>query len=168
MSDIKIYVADLAAYNNGKLHGVWIDATEDLDAIYEQIQQMLKNSPEGFSEEWSLDDYEGFGNYRLEAYTSIETAHEIAMFFEEHGDAGIVALEYCNDLNEAKEMMEDRYHGCHESEEDFAEQLFEDCGDVPEHLQYYIDYEKVARDLFINDYVSLKAENREIHVFSRY
>ena len=24
--DIRIYVADLAAYNNGKLHGVWIDA----------------------------------------------------------------------------------------------------------------------------------------------
>ena len=32
MSDeIRIYVADLAAYNNGKLHGVWIDATSDLD-----------------------------------------------------------------------------------------------------------------------------------------
>ena len=24
--EIRIYVADLAAYNNGKLHGVWIDA----------------------------------------------------------------------------------------------------------------------------------------------
>ena len=28
-SDFKIYVADLAAYNNGKLHGVWIDAMAD-------------------------------------------------------------------------------------------------------------------------------------------
>ena len=27
--EIRIYVADLAAYNNGKLHGVWIDATQD-------------------------------------------------------------------------------------------------------------------------------------------
>ena len=27
-AEIRIYVADLAAYNNGKLHGVWIDATD--------------------------------------------------------------------------------------------------------------------------------------------
>jgi hypothetical protein len=31
--EIRIYVADLAAYNNGKLHGVWINATDDMDAI---------------------------------------------------------------------------------------------------------------------------------------
>ncbi len=166
MSDIKIYVADLAAYNNGKLHGVWIDATQDVDTIHDQIQQMLKASPEGFSEEWSLDDYEGFGKYRLEAYTSIETTHEIAVFFEEHGEAGMAALQYCNDLDEAKEMMEDHYHGCHDSEEDFAEQLFEDCYEIPDHLQYYIDYEKVARDLFVNDYVSMNANDGQIHVFS--
>ncbi|WP_202940975.1 antirestriction protein ArdA [Alteromonas macleodii] len=28
--EISIYVADLAAYNNGILHGVWIDATQVL------------------------------------------------------------------------------------------------------------------------------------------
>ena len=31
--EIRIYVADLAAYNNGKLHGVWINASDDLDDI---------------------------------------------------------------------------------------------------------------------------------------
>lgn len=33
--EIRIYVADLAAYNNGILHGVWIDACDDLDTIEE-------------------------------------------------------------------------------------------------------------------------------------
>ena len=42
--EIRIYVADLAAYNNGKLHGVWIDATQDLDAIQDQINAMLADS----------------------------------------------------------------------------------------------------------------------------
>ena len=51
---INIYVADLAAYNNGKLHGVWIDATQDLDGIQEQINQMLADSPEGFAEEYAI------------------------------------------------------------------------------------------------------------------
>lgn len=39
-NEISIYVADLAAYNNGKLHGVWINATDDLDDIQEQVNRM--------------------------------------------------------------------------------------------------------------------------------
>ena len=39
--EIRIYVACLAAYNNGKLHGVWIDATDDIDDIQDQINDML-------------------------------------------------------------------------------------------------------------------------------
>lgn len=60
-TEIRIYVADLAAYNNGKLHGVWINATDDLDAIREQVNQMLAASPEGFAEEYAIHDHEGFG-----------------------------------------------------------------------------------------------------------
>ena len=41
--EIRIYVADLAAYNNGRLHGVWIDATEEMDDIWAQVNQMLKS-----------------------------------------------------------------------------------------------------------------------------
>lgn len=60
MTEPKIYVADLAAYNNGKLHGVWIDATLDLEDIQAAVSSMLKNSPEGFAEEYAIHDYEGF------------------------------------------------------------------------------------------------------------
>ena len=38
-----------------------------------------------------------------------------------------------------------------ESEEEFAEILAEETMEIPKHLIYYIDYEKLARDLFIND-----------------
>ncbi len=61
--EIRIYVADLAAYNNGKLLGVWIDATQDPDDIQEQIYEMLVNSSEGFSEEYAIHDNEGFRGY---------------------------------------------------------------------------------------------------------
>ena len=64
--DIRIYVADLAAYNNGKLHGVWINVTDDFDDIREQINKMLASSPEGFSEECAIHDYEGFDGYSLD------------------------------------------------------------------------------------------------------
>lgn len=36
MENPAIYVADLAAYNNGILHGVWIDATKDIADIWQK------------------------------------------------------------------------------------------------------------------------------------
>jgi antirestriction protein ArdA len=80
-TEIRIYVTDLAAYNNGKLHGVWINVTDDLDDIQEQINKMLASSPEGFAEEYAIHDYEGFDGYSLGEYEGIEAAHEIACLF---------------------------------------------------------------------------------------
>lgn len=44
MSDIRIYVACLASYNAGVLHGAWIDATQDADAIQSEVDAMLRAS----------------------------------------------------------------------------------------------------------------------------
>ncbi len=41
----KIYVACLAAYNNGNLYGKWIDADQDESDIYQEIYQMMIDSP---------------------------------------------------------------------------------------------------------------------------
>ena len=40
----RIYAACLASYNNGVLHGLWIDATTDIDAMQAEINAMLKAS----------------------------------------------------------------------------------------------------------------------------
>ena len=61
----RIYVACLAAYNNGELHGAWIDADQDADAIREEIAVILTTSPEPNAEEWAIHDYEGFGDHKL-------------------------------------------------------------------------------------------------------
>lgn len=45
MIERRIYVACLAAYNNGVLHGRWIDATTDADEMQEAVWKMLKKSP---------------------------------------------------------------------------------------------------------------------------
>ncbi|WP_273241477.1 antirestriction protein ArdA [Hyphomonas atlantica corrig.] len=49
----RIYVACLAAYNNGRLHGAWIDATEP-DEMMQGVRAMLAASPEPGAEEWSI------------------------------------------------------------------------------------------------------------------
>ena len=39
--------------------------------------------------------------------------------------------------------------------------------EIPKHLEFYIDYEKFARDLFISDYFSAEAEGCKVYVFRR-
>lgn len=40
----RIYAACLASYNNGVLHGRWIEASSDVDEMQEQIDAMLRES----------------------------------------------------------------------------------------------------------------------------
>lgn len=40
----RIYVACLASYNAGELHGVWIDADQDPDDVWNEIRSMLRSS----------------------------------------------------------------------------------------------------------------------------
>ncbi len=86
--EIRIYIADLAAYNNGRLHGIWINACDELNDIKAQINKMLATSPEGFAEEYAIHDYEGLGGYALNEYEGIEAAHNIACFIAEYPEFG--------------------------------------------------------------------------------
>lgn len=43
-STIRIYVACLASYTNGVLHGAWVDADQDADAIQQEVNVMLSQS----------------------------------------------------------------------------------------------------------------------------
>lgn len=168
MTTPQIYVACLAAYNSGFLHGEWIDATQDIDAIYLEINKILKTSPIQPAEEFAIHDFEGFGNERLSEYDSIEHVVKTAEFIAEHGELGGALLGNYT-IEEAKTLLEDHYNGFYDSEVDFASCIFEDCyaNSMPENLKFYFDYEAFARDLFINDYFSVEA-NDKIHVFSNY
>ena len=64
----KVYVACLAAYNNGILHGQWIEANQGKEGIQEEIQDMLSKSPIPGAEEWAIHDYEGFCGLRISEY----------------------------------------------------------------------------------------------------
>lgn len=167
MSDIQIYVADLAAYNNGILHGVWIDATLELDDIYQQVKQMLKQSPVESSEEIAVHDYEGFGSYSVSEYSGLEELHNVACFIERHGELGAKILSHCcDDLDKATKMLEENYNGEYESVADYARQLTEDTGDIPKHLEFYIDYEKMGRDMEISgDIFTIEMAHNEVHIF---
>ncbi|EGR3328475.1 hypothetical protein DMX30_13680 [Vibrio parahaemolyticus] len=60
-------------------------------------------------------------------------------------DAEVIAAGLDCDIE--LENIEDAYCGHWESDEDYAQSLAEDCGDIPEHLWSYIDWERYARDI---------------------
>ena len=151
MDNPEIYVACLAAYNNGILHGRWISATQGTDVIYQDIHDMLAESPIENAEEWALHDYSGFGGIALDEYESIEHVANIADFIVEHGELGAPLLsEYS--IDDAQTLLNDCYQGVYDSEIDFSQYIFEACysNSIPKNLMFYIDLEAFSRDLFIN------------------
>ncbi len=161
-----IYVACLAAYNCGYLHGKWINAMQGVDGIYHDINNMLAKSPIQGSEEWGIHDYSGFSSMRIDEYECVETIAQMADFIGEHGELGAALMsEYS--IDDAKRCLEDHYHGAWDCEVDFAQSLFEDCYSdaIPDYLAGYFDREAFSRDLFVNDYFSVEAQGL-IYVFS--
>jgi antirestriction protein len=184
-TETRIYVACLAAYNNGKLHGRWIDATQGADEIWEEIRAMLKASPEPGAEEHAIHDYEGFYGIRLSEYESIERVAEIAAIIEEHGPAFAYYANYVGG-DPSAEDFEEAYRGEWESEEAFAEEHVNEMGwegiparlEIPsgpygqtrevnifEELGGAIDMEYIARKLFMGDYFSADGDG-VTYVFS--
>ena len=162
----RIYVACLAAYNSGCLHGRWIEATTP-DEIWTEVRAMLVASPEPDAEEHAIHDYEGFEGASLSEYSSFETVCELADFIEEHGELGSrLYRHFGDDLEQARAAFED-YAGEYRSAADFAEQLHGDTGtEIPESLRYYIDWQALARDMALNgELMVFQTGFDEVHIF---
>lgn len=162
----RIYNACLAAYNSGILHGEWINIEDDIDETWNQIRNVLASSPIPDAEEWAIHDFEGFGGVRLSEYEGIERVHELAEFISEHEEVGALALNhYCGNIEDATRALEN-YMGCYTSIGDYAQEITESCTEIPEHLQFYIDYERMGRDMDMSgDILAIEAKFDEVHIF---
>lgn len=155
----KIYVASLSDYNNGRLHGAWIELDgKDASEVSEEITAMLEASPSAKAygtkaEEYAIHDHEGFGGVAVGEYDSIGKLVEKAEVIVEHGeDVGAGFLVHAADLGWELDSFEDRSRGLWTSFAEFAEELFDDVfSDVvkaAESTNYLtVDYEGFARDL---------------------
>ncbi|HEX7822841.1 MAG TPA: antirestriction protein ArdA [Sphingobium sp.] len=163
----KIYVACLAAYNNGYLHGAWIDADQEAWAIYDEIATMLKASPIPDAEEWAIHDYEGFEGIRIEEYSGIDGVAEKAAFIVEHGKLGAELIAHFMELGEARDAINDRYLGAYSDLADYVQGVTEECVTIPQSLRFYIDWQAMARDAEMSgDLFTIQTAHDEIHVFA--
>lgn len=174
-SERRIYVACLAAYNAGTLHGEWIDADQDAEDIHAAVQEMLKRSPEPGAEEWAIHDYEGFGPIKLSESESFVTVAALAKAIEEHGEIFAHFYQDQNsDVEQALSDFSDNYNGEWDSLADYVENYWEDCGEFKGdektwwHPTNYIDWERMAKDLELSGDVFTIEHDGKVHVFNNH
>lgn len=158
MSDYRIYVACLASYNNGVLHGRWIDlGGTDEETVQEEIAAMLRESPcpnvevdcpecggrklsllpcplcrgKGkvpSAEEWAIHDYEGFPSSFGE-YASIGELLRYANLHEKYGAAFEVWYRNADaDIKTDEDAFNEAYEGEFDELSDWAERFIEETG----------------------------------------
>ena len=159
----RAYFASLTDYNNGVLHGVWVDLTMGVEHVEEEIQKMLEASPTAketgeTAEEWAVHDLEAMGSI---SEHDIDELCEMGEAVDQYGQAYIEFVE--NYGNSLISEFQDSYQGEYSTEVDFAYEFIDATGmldGVDQNIAQYFDYEKFAKDLFMSDYTMLNG-----HVF---
>jgi antirestriction protein len=171
----RIYVASLSDYNNGELHGEWIDAAQDIEDVHQQIATMLaRSSTTSLAEEYAVHDYEGFGPYRVGEYEPIDSVVRIAHGIAEHGLAFAAWAEQCDGDPERLAKFENAFLGSYDSLTDYAEQMLDDLGlqriideHVPESLQPFVtvDAQAFGNDLVLGGDIAVARHDEGVWVF---
>ncbi len=169
VAEPRIYVACLAAYNDGILHGAWVDANQSADELGAAVQAMLAASPVAGAEEWAIHDYEGFGTLRLSEWESFERVSGIAEGVSQHGPAYAAWLDYDDSRDPADiDSFLDSYRGEWNSLRDYAEDFADSTGlyelaDQAGSSYVTVDIDMLERDLDIEMYTA--ASDHGVYVF---
>ena len=137
----RIYVACLAAYNNGILHGKWIDASSDESEMQEAVDAMLAESPIEDAEEWAIHDCEGFAH--LDEYEDFDVIAERVGHWETYGQDEVEAYEGYFGQFDPEDFLDRYAGGCRDYHSDrrrFACEQFEEL--------MLCDYTEEQRDTF--------------------
>ena len=163
---IKIYVASLEAYNQGRMVGDWVTPTDYLS--FEKFNDAIQVATE-YADEVAVHDYDGINlsneypnfeelYYFCQALKDSWVDDEVIMAYAEHtGD----------DLdNELIANAEDYYVGTFDSFQEYADDFAdEQLYITDDFLKSYFDYERYARDLRY-DYTVLDLSDSNVAIFN--
>jgi antirestriction protein len=137
--------------------GIWVDLlpVRSWDDIKEQLETAF---PDSVVDEILIADCEGhiarpFMTTSCDGFSMTEWADFAEALETTHLDIEVVEA-YCSNFCYPSDIeidkIEEAYAGQFDSDEDFATDMLEQCGDldsIPEGLRYYFDYSAYARDL---------------------
>ena len=156
-----VYVGTYHKYSCGSLFGKWLDLTAFAD--YDEFLAVCRYlHHDEVSPEFMAQDFEGFPReWYTEGFMSereFDLIREFAELDEDEREAFEVYVSaFGSSRNDSTifDNFREAYCGKWSSEEEYAEQLVEDCcmlEGAPEFLKSYFNYAAFARDLFIDDY----------------
>ena len=163
---LNIFVNTWGNYNtNGADGGEWITLPMDTD----KLEEVLENIAEAMGDEdpeWAIHDYEWTTEIEMDEISEYENIHDLnekcqdicklEEWESEEIAAAIDAFGYSFD-----EAMDRQQRGCFifypgRDLEEVAEEIINDCYDLPEFALRYFDYEAFARDLSFDGYTETK------------
>jgi len=165
----RIYVACLASYNSGILHGAWFDASANVDDMQAAIDAVIESSPVPDAEEWAFHDYEGLG--LLHEYQCLDSIAEMVEMYETYCQGPVVA--YVSNHGEWNEShFRDSFIG---EVEDYPWEIerwlvgqfylgLHLTGDDLEFFGEWADEAKIARTM-AHDYTFVSGENKVAYIF---
>ena len=163
----QVYVGTYAKYNNGSIGGAWIDLEScgDVDNFLEKCAELHANEADP---ELMFQDIKGFPR---------------SFYGESHIDPAVFDwLELDEDDRELLEVYQDNvesngdiaaareaFSGKFDSESDWAEQYWDDCGmlsEEPEFARQYIDFESYARDCRLGGDMTFVRHDGDVWAFN--
>lgn len=175
-AEYKIYVACLASYNNGLLHGRWVDVTQGVDYIRDEVEAMLKESPIDDAEEWAIHEYD-LGGVRIGENEDLERVADIGKLLSEGTYpapviAHIIGENEGAEIDRIVDILEESYIGEYEDLGDYARHYCEDgyhIQAVPYWLSSYIDYDAMGREWdYSGDIRGIENGHKSVYVLRRY
>ena len=160
-----IYVANLGAYNAGRLIGEWLDLTKfnDVEDLQKEVDRIANINPVLYGDEWAIHDTSNFPD--LGENPNLEDVIKVSELIKQlHNGYAAVKGFLDNWSVDDLEHFGESFCGAYSSFKEYAEQLFDDTMEVPEHLTSYIDYDAFAYDLKM-DYATAEAPNCETFIY---
>ena len=152
---LSVYITNLDEYVKGNLMGEWVS----LPIEESDFKDFLKTI--GNPEEYAIHDYEnnlGLDGLKIGEYMSIKKLNELGERIENIKNRDVDALnalyEAIGDFEESLECYESEDYTFYENMtmEEVAQEYIEECYNIPEGLENYIDYKAFARDMSYDNY----------------
>lgn len=148
--ETKIFLTNLAKYNEGILKGEWVNLPMTKEELNKSLKRILGEDEEyfitDFESEFNINEYENLEelNNFVNTYCQLDEYEKIAVRF-------LINEQYCS-FNEALKDKDNLTIYQADSYQELAYEFVEEgfFGSIPENLEYYVDYEAIAKDLAID------------------
>lgn len=168
----RIYVRCLAAYNNGILHGCWINANQDVEALRDEVATMLNASPVPDAEEYAIHDFEGFTGYPIGEHENLGFVRRLAQGIAEHGQAFAAYADWIGRDDEQLERFNDHHEGTYATREAWAEEVADEIFEwpryheaIPETLRPHVRLDLTDLALTLEQYRHIVEGSEGVYVF---